>query len=135
MAALAKTVNQLGASQGIYQRRRGKEIHMEFEGYCVKCREKRMINEGTVGETSKGQPMARGTCPECGATVTRFLPKNVAYAEEDLGTAMAETVEVSGKKSQQEKEKRKKRRKGKKERKKTKGKKRGKKKGKKKKKQ
>lgn len=46
---------------------------MEFEGYCVKCRKKQMIKNGTVGKTSKGRPMAKGTCPECGTTVTRFL--------------------------------------------------------------
>ncbi len=36
---------------------------MEFEGYCVKCREKRT-----------GRKMAKGACPVCGTTVTRFLP-------------------------------------------------------------
>lgn len=48
---------------------------MDFEGYCVKCREKRSIKDGKVGETAKGRPMAKGTCPECGTTVTRFLSK------------------------------------------------------------
>ena len=46
---------------------------MEFEGYCVKCREKRNVKEGVVAETAKGRPMAKGKCPECGTTVTRFL--------------------------------------------------------------
>jgi hypothetical protein len=46
---------------------------MEFEGYCVKCREKRTIKGGTVGETAKGRPMVKGACPVCGTTVTRFL--------------------------------------------------------------
>ena len=46
---------------------------MDFEGYCVKCRKKQDIKEGTVGKTSKGRPMARGVCPECGTKVTRFL--------------------------------------------------------------
>ena len=46
---------------------------MEFVGYCVKCREKREIKEGKVAETAKGRPMAKGTCPVCGTTVTRFL--------------------------------------------------------------
>ena len=102
---------------------------MEFEGYCLKCRKKQMIKEGSIGETSKGQPMARGTCPKCGATVARFLSKNVAYAGEDPGTAPAETVEAPGK-TKQEKGKKGKKGKGKK-----KGKGRGKKKGKKKRKQ
>jgi len=46
---------------------------MEFEGYCVKCRKKRTVKEGKVGKTAKGRPMAKGTCPVCGTTVTRFL--------------------------------------------------------------
>jgi hypothetical protein len=48
---------------------------MKFEGYCVKCRTKRTVEEGTVTETSKGRPMAKGPCPVCGTTVTRFLSK------------------------------------------------------------
>jgi hypothetical protein len=46
---------------------------MDFEGYCVKCRERRSIKNGTVTETAKGRPMAKGICPKCGTTVTRFL--------------------------------------------------------------
>ena len=46
---------------------------MEFEGYCVKCRKKQAVADGKVVTTSKGRPMAKGTCPECGTTVTRFL--------------------------------------------------------------
>lgn len=46
---------------------------MEYEGYCVKCREKRQISDGKVVETSTGRPIAKGPCPVCGTTVTRFL--------------------------------------------------------------
>ena len=46
---------------------------MDYEGYCVKCREKRNITDGKVEKTSKGRPMAKGKCPVCGTTVTRFL--------------------------------------------------------------
>lgn len=46
---------------------------MDFVGYCVKCRKKQEIKEGVVGETSNGRPMVKGTCPECGTKVTRFL--------------------------------------------------------------
>jgi hypothetical protein len=46
---------------------------MEFEGYCIKSRKKQMIKDGTVEKTSKGQPIAKGTCPECGTKVTRFV--------------------------------------------------------------
>lgn len=46
---------------------------MEFEGYCVKERKKRTIKDGKVVMTKKGRPMAKGKCPVCGSTVTRFL--------------------------------------------------------------
>jgi predicted RNA-binding Zn-ribbon protein involved in translation (DUF1610 family) len=55
-----------------------KEATMEFEGYCVKCRKKQTIKEGVVHETANGRRMAKGKCPECGTTVTRFLPKKDA---------------------------------------------------------
>ncbi len=48
---------------------------MEFDGYCVKCREKRHIAKGEVKETENGRKMAQGTCPVCATKVTRFLPK------------------------------------------------------------
>ena len=50
-----------------------KEKKMDFEGYCVKCREKRSIKGGKVEKTAKGRPMVKGACPKCGTTVTRFL--------------------------------------------------------------
>ena len=46
---------------------------MDYEGYCVKCRAKKSIKDGIVAETAKGRPMAKGKCPDCGTTVTRFL--------------------------------------------------------------
>ena len=47
---------------------------MEFEGYCVKCKEKRAIKNGAVHTTDKGRRMAKGLCPVCGTKVNRFLP-------------------------------------------------------------
>ena len=47
---------------------------MEFEGYCVKCRKKQTIKDGNVETTKNGRKMAKGTCPECGTKVSRFLP-------------------------------------------------------------
>lgn len=46
---------------------------MDFEAYCVKCREKRSVKNGEVKETENGRKMAQGTCPVCGTKVTRFL--------------------------------------------------------------
>jgi ssDNA-binding Zn-finger/Zn-ribbon topoisomerase 1 len=47
---------------------------MEFEAYCVKCKEKRTAVEGSVKETANGRKMAQGKCPVCGTKMTRFLP-------------------------------------------------------------
>jgi hypothetical protein len=47
---------------------------MKFEGYCVKCREKREIEDAEVVKTKTGRRMAKGECPVCGTTVNRFLP-------------------------------------------------------------
>jgi hypothetical protein len=49
------------------------EETMDFEGYCVKCRAKKQIKDGTVRKTPQGRPMAQGICPTCGTKVTRFL--------------------------------------------------------------
>lgn len=50
------------------------DTNMDFEGYCVKERQKRNIKNGTVEMTKSGRRIAKGKCPVCGATVTRFLP-------------------------------------------------------------
>lgn len=49
---------------------------MDFEGYCVKCRKKQQIKGGNLEVNAKGRRMAKGTCPECGTKVTRFLPSS-----------------------------------------------------------
>jgi hypothetical protein len=46
-----------------------------YEGYCVKCREKRKF-EGTVKELANGSRAAQGACPVCGTKMTRMLPKS-----------------------------------------------------------
>jgi hypothetical protein len=51
---------------------------MDFEGYCVKCRQKRSIKNGRVEKTKSGRSAAKGTCPVCGTTVTRFLSNSEA---------------------------------------------------------
>ena len=51
---------------------------MEFEGYCVKCREKRTVTNGEVKKLPNGRRMVQGTCPVCKTKVTRFLPNEVA---------------------------------------------------------
>ena len=52
-----------------------------YEGYCVKCREKREFH-GHVEETDSGRRMAKGTCPVCGTKMNRILA-NLPHREQD----------------------------------------------------
>jgi hypothetical protein len=45
-----------------------------YNGYCVKCKEKRDF-EGNVEVSKTGMNMAKGKCPVCGTTVNRILGK------------------------------------------------------------
>lgn len=46
----------------------------DYEGYCVKCREKRQF-EGTEVDLANGRRAAQGTCPICGTKMNRMLGK------------------------------------------------------------
>ena len=46
----------------------------EYEGYCVKCREKRKF-DGEVKEMANGRRAAQGLCPTCGTKMNRMLGK------------------------------------------------------------
>lgn len=48
---------------------------MSYEGYCMKCREKRQF-EGEVTTLKNGSRAAQGKCPTCGTKLTRMLPKS-----------------------------------------------------------
>src|SRR2546423_14504149 len=48
-----------------------------YEGYCVKCREKRQF-EGQEVELANGRKAAQGTCPVCGTKMNRMLGKNAS---------------------------------------------------------
>ncbi len=41
--------------------------------YCARCRVKRPIQNPEPTVTSDGRPAVRGTCPECGANMFRFV--------------------------------------------------------------
>jgi hypothetical protein len=45
-----------------------------YNGYCVKCREKRDF-DGQVVVSDSGRRMAKGTCPVCGTKMNRILGK------------------------------------------------------------
>jgi len=54
------------------------EVAMEsYEGYCVKCREKRTF-EGQEVELANGRRAAQGTCPTCGTKMNRILGKKAS---------------------------------------------------------
>jgi len=40
-------------------------------GYCVKCKAKQSVKEGSKTETTmkNGRPMGKGTCEACGTTI------------------------------------------------------------------
>lgn len=42
--------------------------------HCLKCKKKFLI-EAKVEVKENGRRSATGTCPQCGKTVNRFLPK------------------------------------------------------------
>ena len=46
-----------------------------YNGYCVKCREKRDF-QGEERTLENGTRAAQGQCPVCGTKMTRMLPKN-----------------------------------------------------------
>ncbi len=45
-----------------------------FDGYCVKCREKRDF-EGEEVELANGRRAAQGPCPVCNTKINRILGK------------------------------------------------------------
>jgi hypothetical protein len=58
---------------GVSERR--EQMAETYNGYCVKCREKRDF-EGEVVELANGSKAAQGSCPVCGTKMTRMLPKS-----------------------------------------------------------
>ena len=52
----------------------GDTVAESYNGYCVKCKEKRDF-EGEVKVSESGRRMAQGTCPVCGTKMNRILGK------------------------------------------------------------
>jgi hypothetical protein len=52
----------------------GGDVAETYNGYCVKCKEKRDF-EGEVSVSESGRRMAKGTCPVCGTKMNRILGK------------------------------------------------------------
>lgn len=49
---------------------------MEQDGYCMKCKCKRVIRNGQRVTLKNGRQALKGTCSICGTNITRFLPKD-----------------------------------------------------------
>lgn len=47
----------------------------KYEGYCVKCKEKREF-QGEVKTMKNERKMAQGECPVCGTKINRILGKS-----------------------------------------------------------
>src|SRR5689334_11663737 len=54
--------------------RGGTVAETTYNGYCVKCKEKRDF-QGEVAVSKTGMNMAKGKCPVCGTTMNRILGK------------------------------------------------------------
>ena len=47
-----------------------------FDGYCLRCRHARTVTDAVEREVWNGKRVRRslrGSCPQCGATVSRFI--------------------------------------------------------------
>jgi hypothetical protein len=49
-----------------------------IEAYCVKCKEKRTVEEQGRAEMKNGALRAYGQCPTCGTNVSRMMSKKQA---------------------------------------------------------
>ena len=43
-----------------------------MDGYCMKCREKRTMNDTEQITMKNGRPATRGICPVCGAKMFKI---------------------------------------------------------------
>ena len=48
---------------------------MAEEGYCVKCKAKRVMDEAKKVTMKNGRPAMKGKCPTCGTGMYKILPK------------------------------------------------------------
>ena len=45
------------------------------EGYCLKCKKMRVINDGKTGRLKTGLKAVEGTCTYCGTKIVKILGK------------------------------------------------------------
>jgi len=51
------------------------KIYKIMEGYCVKCKSKREIQDGVEVTMKNGRRAMKGKCPTCGTGMFRILGK------------------------------------------------------------
>ncbi len=44
-----------------------------MKGYCMKCKATREIKDPVEAMTKNGRKMVKGTCPECGTKMNKFI--------------------------------------------------------------
>ncbi len=54
-----------------------------MQGYCLKCREKREMNDAKEVTLKNGRPAMQGTCSVCGTKITVIGGKKAAEKIED----------------------------------------------------
>jgi hypothetical protein len=52
----------------------GKAPMAADEGYCVKCKAKRKIDQAREVKMANGRPALKGVCPVCGTGMFKILP-------------------------------------------------------------
>ena len=55
-----------------FYKNNNKNLEVIMEGYCVKCKAKREIQNPTAGFNKRGSAVVFGTCPECGTKIYRI---------------------------------------------------------------
>ncbi len=53
---------------------------MDVEAYCMKCKTSRKMKDAQEVTMENGRRAAKGTCPECGTKMTKFLPSQKGAA-------------------------------------------------------
>jgi len=54
---------------------------VDVDAYCMKCKTSRKMKDAQEVTMENGRRAAKGTCPECGTKMTKFLPSQKASAK------------------------------------------------------
>jgi len=54
------------------------EVKDPKEGYCVKCKAKKIMSETEEVVMKNGRPAMKGKCPDCGTGMYKILPSKKA---------------------------------------------------------